>query len=104
MIPVFLIWALCLGQDVWFCKAFDYSDWIALISLSLLFVLAQNLFYLSIANLPPPTLAPLAFMTLIYQFIFDLIFFNSQLNALYLTGIILVSMVSGIQLIIFFCC
>ena len=73
-----------------------------MISVSLLFLLAQNLFYLSLANLPPPALAPLAFMILIYQFILDLIFFNSELNAVYLTGIILVSMVSGIQLIFYF--
>jgi len=75
-----------------------------MISVSLLFLLTQNLFYLSLANLPPPALAPLAFMILIYQFILDLIFFNPELNAVYLTGIILVSIVSGIQLVLFFCC
>ena len=74
-----------------------------MISVSVLFLFAQNLFYLSLANLPPPALAPLSFMMLIYQFILDLIFFNPELNAMYLTGIVLISIVSGIQLVIFFC-
>ena len=79
---IFLILAWQAGDNLLYFQAFNGLDWLALALVSILLVFAQNLYFVSIANLPAPALQPLAFMSLIYQFFFDLVLFKMEANAI----------------------
>ena len=55
-IPVFLIWALCAGDDLKAYQNFNTLDWITMVSVSVLLVFAQTLYFVAYANLPAPAL------------------------------------------------
>ena len=100
---IFLFLAWQAGDNLLYFQEFNGLDWLALALVSILLVFAQNLYFASIQNLPAPALQPLAFMSLIYQFFFDLVLFNMEPNAVQLLGIFIVTAISAIQVTLFFC-
>ena len=80
-ICIYLPIALIIGTDLLIFEAFSALDWVAIISVSIIHVFAQILFFIAYANLPTPAVQPLNFIGIIFQFFIDMIFFGMSPNA-----------------------
>lgn len=63
---IFMLVAYLAGDDLLYFTEFSAFDWLALVSVSVLLVFAQNFYFQALANLPAPALQPLSFMSMIY--------------------------------------
>ena len=72
--------AWIIGSNLSVFLSFNLLDWITMSLVSILFVFAQNLYFIAFANLPAPAVQPLNFVGIVFQFFIDLLFFNMDPN------------------------
>ena len=95
-IIIYIPLALLIGTDLLVYQSFNWLDWVNMVLVSILQVFAQNLYFISFANLPAPAVQPLNFVGIVFQFFIDLIFFNMSPNAWQIAGLLVISSISTV--------